>query len=386
VTHQPLVRRPRNVQFAVNRVLVYGGLLAGLGLLMALALGGLSRLLPGEPVLIFALAAGLAGLLFQPLRRRLQALVDRHWYGIRLDYWPRPEPAAPVLVQNHLGPYKRLEPAALAGLGQIYRSHHPALARPVALKLVPPALAADAPLMDRLRADVERAARLQHPHLARPLEVGQVAGHHFVVMEHFTGQDLATYILINGRLALDQTLPLLSALAGALDAAHAAGLAHGALSTQTVLLALRPGQAEQPRPHSPARDMSGVARAALLPPSAFHLVVLGMGLGVLLAHARPASALAYLAPEQLRGQPAEGRTDQYALGVMAYLLLSGELPFPQQNPSALALAHLCQPPPDPRDRVPRLPPPVALALQRALAKDPARRFPTAGDFVLALQG
>jgi serine/threonine-protein kinase len=385
VTHPPLARRPRNVQFAVNRVLVYGALLTGLGALMALVLAGLSRVLPDEPVLIFALAAALAGLLFQPLRRLLQTLVDRHWYGIRLDYWPQPEPAVPVLVQNHLGPYKRLEPTALAGLGQGYRSQHPSLARPVAVKLIPAAFAADTGLMARLRAEVERACQLQHPHLARPLEVGQAGGHAFVAAEHHTGQDLATYILINGRLALDQSLPLLSALAGALDAAHAAGLAHGALWTQTVLLAPKPGQAEPPRPRAPARDMSGVARAALLPLPSYHPVLLGMGLGALLAQARPAGALAYLAPEQLRGQPADGRTDQYALGVMAYLLLSGELPFPHQNPSALALAHLCQPAPDPRGRVPRLPPAVAHALQRTLAKDPAQRFPTASEFVSALQ-
>jgi serine/threonine-protein kinase len=133
-----------------------------------------------------------------------------------------------------------------------------------------------------------------------------------------------------------------------------------------------------------ARDARFPARAAFLPPSAFRTVLLNPGLSAALDTGLRPEALGYLAPERLRGGPPAPAADRYALGALAYLLLAGQLPFPHQHPGALAMAHLCQPAPDPRRRVVGFPAPMALALLRMLAKDPAGRFATAREFVAAL--
>ncbi len=80
----------------------------------------------------------------------------------------------------------------------------------------------------------------------------------------------------------------------------------------------------------------------------------------------------------------DGRADEYALGVMAYQMLTSELPFKHQNIGALLMAHMLQPPPNPRDIISHLSPEAAQAIQRALAKKPEARFPTTGEFVAAL--
>jgi serine/threonine-protein kinase len=138
-------------------------------------------------------------------------------------------------------------------------------------------------------------------------------------------------------------------------------------------------------PEQVARDARFPARVAFLPTSAFRTVLLNVGLARTLLTGQRAEAFSYTAPERIRAAPVDGRADIYSLGVLAYQMLAGMLPFHYPNPGATLIAHLRQPPPDPRSRVPTLSAETAMALLRALAKDPRERFGTAGEFVAQLQ-
>jgi serine/threonine-protein kinase len=100
-----------------------------------------------------------------------------------------------------------------------------------------------------------------------------------------------------------------------------------------------------------------------------------------------AGTFAYIAPEQIQERKdIDGRADIYALGVMTYQMLTGELPFKHEQQGALLIAHMLHPPPDARERAPDLPEGAARAIQKAMAKKPSERFGTAGEFVSALEG
>lgn len=367
------------VDFLLNRALVYGPLLAGLLVLSAALLYALERLLPGEPVLTFALTAVLAGLLFRPLRYRLQRWVDRRLFGIGIDYRARPGPGGGLeLPASHLGPYSRLQLIGASEFGHAYRALAPSQTGAVTLHVLPAALSANPALAGHFKAELAAAARLEHPNLARVYAAGEADGRLYAATEFLVGQELSSFLLINGRLGLARARPILADLAQALDYLHAQDQVHGDVRLRNVMLVLRePGQLP--------RDARFPARVAFLPTEAFRTVLLHIGLARALHSGRRGAALPYTAPELIRNAPSDGRADVYSLGVLAYQLLAGMLPFPQVTPGALVIAHLRQAPPDPRSRVSSLSPAVALALMRAIAKDPQDRFSSAGAFIDALE-
>lgn len=366
------------MSFLTNRLLVYGLLLALLGALSALCLAGLRRLVPDEPMLTLALTAVLAGLLFRPLRYRLQRLIDRRLFGLHLDYRARPPAPGPALTQKQFGAYTRLQPQGTGEFGQTFRALPAGQPRPVTLTVLPAALTAEAGFRARFDTALAAACRLDHPNLARVYAAGEAEGRLFVASEYLVGQELSSFLLINGRLGLSRARPLLADLARALDYTHSQGQLHGDVRLSHVMLVLR-------EPEHMPRDARFPARVAFLPTEAFRTVLLHTGLAHAAHSGRFSLALPYAAPELIRGAPATTRTDLYALGALAYQLLAGMLPFASPNPGALALAHLRQPPPDPCLRVPGLSPTLAAALMRAIAKDPAARFATACEFVQALE-
>jgi serine/threonine-protein kinase len=366
-----------DVDFVINRALVYGPLLVVLLTFSAALLTLLERLVPGEPVATFAATAVLAGLFFRPLRYRLQNFVDRRFYHIGSDYRARPA-SGPPLEKSQLGAYTRLQLVGSGEFGHAYRALAAGQARPVTLQVLPAALSADPALVSRFTAEMEAACQLEHPHLARLYASGQAEGHLFVASEFLVGQDLSSFLLINGRLSLTRALPILTELAQALDYLHSHGQVHSDVRLAHVMLVLR-------EPEQMQRDARFPSRVAFLPSSAFRTVLLHMGLARALHSGRRGEALPYTAPEQIRADPVDGRADIYSLGALAYQMLAGMLPFPQVTPGALVIAHLRQAPPDPRARVASLSPPIAEALMRAIAKDPQDRFPTAGAFIDALE-
>jgi serine/threonine-protein kinase len=323
--------------------------------------------------------AVLAGVLFRPLRHRLRSLVDRRLYHIHIDYQARPYPdAGPELEHNHLGGYTRLQLIAVSEFGHAYRALPPGDNRPVTLTVLPGTLSADAAVITRFRQALHAACGLEHPHLARVYAASEAEGRQYVASEYLVGQDLTSFLLINGRLGLERALPILTDLANALDYLHGQGQVHGDVRPAHVMLVLR-------EPEQLPRDARFPARVAFLPSTAFRTVLLHVGLARALRSGQRGAGLAYTAPEQITAAPVDGRADLYSLGALAYQMLAGMLPFAQPSAGALIMAHLRQPPPDPRSRVPSLSPAIAAALMRSIAKDPAARFGTAGEFVAALR-
>jgi hypothetical protein len=283
---------------------------------------------------------------------------------------PSPAPTKAPVRQTHFGPYEVLERLGRGGMGQVYKGHHPRLDRTVAIKVLAESLAADEDFRRRFEREARAVAALKHPNIVQVFDFGDVDGKYYMVMEYLAGNDLGQFMAETGPLSLDQAQPLLQDVAKALDYAHAQGLLHRDVKPANIMLEpLTAG--EQSRQRAILTD--------------FGMVKLRAGKSDALKTGGSMGTPAYMAPEQIQGsEHIDHRADIYALGVTLYQMLTGRLPFADDNPAALVLAHLQLPPPDPRTLVPALSDSVAGAVLRALAKNPEQRYPTAGELVEAL--
>ncbi len=371
-----------DVDFAINRSLVYGALTVLLAAVFGGSLYIVSLVTQGQQsILGFGVAAVAVGLLFQPARRRLQRFVDQRFYNIQIDYQKTPPPNAPaptsvtsVLTQTRFGAYTGLELVGRGGMAEVYKSIHPTLGKPVAIKLLPARLAADPDFRHRFQREAQVVSKLQHPNIVRLFDFGEDAevGTHYMVMEYLAGKDLGAYLREVGRLSLAQALPVIQQIASALDYAHAQGLVHRDIKPSNVML-------DTP---SPISNLQHPLRAVL---TDFGIAKIRGGHTAVTRTGGVLGTFDYIAPEQIEASAnVDGRADVYAFGVLTYEMLSGELPFKHGNIGALLLAHLTQPPPDPRDLAPELSSEAARAIRRAMAKGPDERFATAGEFAAAL--
>lgn len=276
-----------------------------------------------------------------------------------------------LLVGAQIGPYEILKPIGHGGMAEVYEGRHLRLGRPVAIKILSASLAAEADFRTRFEREARAVAALNHPHIVQVYDFGDVNGMYYMAMEYIAGSDLAQRLRESGPLSLDEARRLLRDVAGALDYAHALGMVHRDVKPSNVLL--RPSVFPEGQCRAVLTDF-GIAR---IRSGGNGVTKAGMMMGT----------LEYMAPEQIRSPgEVDGRADVYALGVMLFQMLTGQLPFTGDNPGSVMLAHLQQPAPDPRTLVPDLPEQVAAAILRALAKDPAERFHTPGALAEALDG
>src|SRR5262249_30893716 len=187
------------------------------------------------------------------------------------------------------------------GMGDVYLAHEEALRRRVAVKVLPRELARDANLVRRFHQEAAAVARLEHPNVVPIYYSGQDAGHHFFVMQYVEGESLAQRLERQGRLSAADALSILEQCLTGLSAAHAAGLVHRDVKPANILIDGKTGRAL-------VADF-GLARMS----DASGPTTTGQVLGT----------VDYIAPEQALGQPVDGRTDLYALGVVAFQMLSG---------------------------------------------------------------
>jgi serine/threonine protein kinase len=253
------------------------------------------------------------------------------------------------------------------GMAVVFRARDERLGRLVALKILAPAMAADAAFRRRFIAESRAAAVVDDPHIIPVYEAGEAGGVLFIAMRFVRGGDLRLVLDREGPLPPVQAVGFISPVASALDAAHGAGLVHRDVKPANILVDARQG-----RPDHVYLSDFGVSKGAI---SSVSLTEAGQFLGT----------PDYSAPEQIRGLAIDGRTDQYALACVAYQLLTGVVPFERDQGMAVLLAHLSEPSPSLASRRPDLPGAADQVLAKGLAKDPEKRYGSCGAFADALR-
>jgi serine/threonine-protein kinase len=252
------------------------------------------------------------------------------------------------------------------GMAVVFRATDLGLGRTVALKVLSPALAEDYAFRERFIRESRAAAAVDHPNIIPAYAAGEVGGVLYLAMRYVPSGDLRELIRRDGRLSPDRTVRLVSALASALDAAHRADLVHRDVKPANILIDTGSGTADHPY----LADF-GLAKGS----AATGLTGTGQFIGT----------LQYAAPEQIRGERSVPQTDQYALACVAFTMLTGAVPYPDEGPTAVMWAHMSKPPPSVTGLRPGLPAAVDDVLARAMAKVPGERFPTCGEFAAALR-
>jgi serine/threonine-protein kinase len=248
----------------------------------------------------------------------------------------------------------------------VFRALDERLGRQVALKVIAHGLGADEEFRNRFIRESRSAAAVDHPHIVPVFEAGEADGVLFIAMRYVPGGDIGTLVQREGPLSPARVFAIISAVASALDAAHAAGLVHRDIKPANMLVDARPG-----RPDHVYLSDFGLTKGSR---SSAGLTGTGQFMGT----------LDYCAPEQIQGGRVDARTDEYALACAAFELLSGQPPFPRDEGTAVLYAQLSSAPPLLTSRRPGMPSSVDDVLLRALAKAPDDRFTSCGEFAAAL--
>ena len=266
-----------------------------------------------------------------------------------------------LLTGRTLGPYELSEKLGSGGMAVVYRAVHRALRQPRALKVLSPQLAADDSFVQRFGAEATIAAGLRHPNVVLIYDVGEQDGLHYIAMDLIEGISLRRLLERHGALPPERALRLLRQLADALDYAHAREVVHRDVKPENVMVG--------PDDHVTLLDF-GIARAAALT----RLTRPGLMVGT----------AEYMAPEVATGLGSGPPADLYSLGILAFEMLTGRVPFERSDTTAVVYAQVHESPPLPRSIDASLPEAIETALLRQLAKDPADRYPSAATFADAL--
>jgi serine/threonine-protein kinase len=258
--------------------------------------------------------------------------------------------------------YELEELVGTGGMSSVFRAHDKLLDRKVALKVLHEQYTEDDEYVERFRREARAVARLSHPNIVTVIDRGEADGRQFIVFEYVDGENLKAVVNQSGAMSVETAVSLAHQIARALAFAHEHGLVHRDVKPQNVL-------------------MNGDGRAKVTD--------FGIARSLDVKHGMTQTGTVlgtsdYIAPEQAQGQQVSAQTDVYSLGVVLYELLTGEVPFPGENFVAVAMRHINEAPPSARERRPDVPPRLDAALQRAMAKDPADRFPSMDAFCAEL--
>jgi serine/threonine protein kinase len=261
------------------------------------------------------------------------------------------------------GRYKLESKLGSGGMSTVYLAIDETLGRNVAVKVMHREISDQPDQLERFRREARAVAQLSHPNLVGVIDAGEDGGHPYIVFEYVPGETLKKRIASQGRLPLDEATAYAIEIGRGLACAHAARLVHRDVKPQNVLIDSE-GRAK-------VTDF-GIARS-----------LEGHGLT---ATGRVLGTTDYVSPEQAMGKDADPRTDVYALGIVLFEMLTGDVPFHAETQVGVAMKHVNDPMPDVQLRRPETSAALAQAVDRATAKDPKDRYADMSDFLFDLEG
>ncbi|MDV7390981.1 protein kinase, partial [Arthrospira platensis SPKY1] len=254
---------------------------------------------------------------------------------------------------SHIGRYQVLGEVGRGGMAVVYRAYDPRFRREVAVKVLPRQFTHDHTFRSRFEREAQTIATLEHPAIVPVYDFGEEDEQPYLVMRYMSGGSLADR-LQTGRLNLQQAAEMMATIAGALEYAHARGVVHRDL---------KPGNILFDDQHNPYLADFGIAKLAEATTSITGSSIIGTP--------------AYMSPEQAKGgQPVDGRTDIYALGVILYEMLTGKAPYEADTPVQVLMKHIMDPVPEVNTNQYNLPPAINKILHYALAKEVDIRYQT----------
>ncbi|HEX5782516.1 MAG TPA: PASTA domain-containing protein [Solirubrobacteraceae bacterium] len=259
------------------------------------------------------------------------------------------------------GRYRVLRKLGSGGMADVYAAEDQQLGRRVALKVLHRRFAEDEQFVERFRREASSAAGLQHPNIVAIFDRGEWDGTYYIAMELVEGRTLKEVIRGKGpappEAAVDITLQILRAA----RYAHKHGVVHRDI-----------------KPHNVLIDQDGRVRVT-------DFGIARAGTSDITETGSVMGTAQYLSPEQAQGRPVDARSDLYAIGIVLYELLTGQVPFDAESPVTVALMQVSEPPLPPRELNPSIPAPIEAVVLRAMEKDPGRRFQSADEFITALE-
>jgi putative two-component system response regulator len=259
-----------------------------------------------------------------------------------------------------LGQYRIVAPIGRGGMATVYRAHHGALDRDVAIKVLPDFFAEEESYRLRFQQEARSVARLKHSNILNVFDYGQEDGVTYLVLELVEGGTLAERL--GSPMELEHVVRLLRPIANALDHAHSQNILHRDIKPSNILIQ---------KDGTPVLADFGLATMV---GSTQRLTASGTVLGT----------PEYMSPEQAAGEALGPASDQYSLAIVAYEMLTGRVPFQADTPVAVLLSHMSQAMPPTRELEGKLSGHLEEALRRGLAKAPSDRYPNATEFVAAL--
>jgi Tol biopolymer transport system component len=281
---------------------------------------------------------------------------------------------------TRLGPYEILAPVGVGGMGEVFRARDPRLGRDVAVKVLPPQFAGDPDRLRRFELEARAAGGLNHPNVLGILDVGAENGHPYVVSELLEGETLRQRLRV-APLTPKKAMELAVQIAHGLAAAHDKGIVHRDLKPENLFVTregrvkiLDFGLAKLTRPGVPEEDDETLASADTPPSGDAAATEAGAVMGT----------MGYMSPEQVRGLPADHRSDIFSFGVVLYEMVSGRRAFARETHAETMTAILKDDPPELAESCPNLPPALERVVRRCLEKSPDERFHSARDVAYAI--